>query len=409
LELLRRLVQIPSVNPMAGRVEGPHVGEARLTAFLQQQCESLGLPWLRQRVHPGRDNLLALLRGNPSVEDGGQFLLWDVHQDTVPVDGMTIDPFGGEIRDGRLYGRGACDVKGAMAAILTAISRLASANQASHAGPTVVIAFTVNEECGFTGAQTLCNLWRSDRTEPADIVPGKISAEDLFPRAPDAAIVAEPTDLQVVVAHQGVARWQCRTTGRAAHTSRPDAGINAVYGMAQVVQAIEQYHAKLQRTGPDHPLCGRPSVCVSTFHGGVGVNTVPESATIDIDRRLGPDENAESAYDEMVRFIAQHADVGRCKVEHDPPFMYCSGLSDGENHSLAARLADLVHTHDRPSQLVGVPYATDAVAIAAAGIPTVVFGPGSIAQAHTADEFINIEELRLASDIFFDIAQTSMS
>jgi acetylornithine deacetylase/succinyl-diaminopimelate desuccinylase-like protein len=408
VELLRQLVQIPSVNPMGGRVEGPHVGEARLTDFLQRQCETLGLPWNRQRVHPGRDNFLALLRGSPPVQQDGEFLLWDVHQDTVPVDGMTIDPFGGEVRDGRVYGRGACDVKGSMAAMLAAVSRLANADRGTSASPTVVIAFTVNEECGFTGVQSVCELWNSDRTTAPDIVAGTISVEEMFPRAPNAAIVAEPTGLDIVVAHQGVIRWRCRTIGRAAHTSRPDVGINAVYAMAQVVQAVERYHAELQQSGPKHRLCGRPSACVSTFHGGVGVNTVPELAMIDIDRRLGPDENAEAAFDELVRFVAQHADVGGCRVEHDPPFMQCGGLSDGQNRPLARQLANLVQRHGRQPELVGVPYATDAAAIAAAGVPTVVVGPGSITQAHTADEFISIDELRLATEIFFEIAHNGL-
>src|SRR4029077_17482677 len=123
----------------------------------------LGLPWLRQRVHPGRDNLVALLRGNPAVELGGEFLLWDVHQDTVPVDGMTVDPFGGEVRDGRVYGRGASDVKGPMAAMLSAVSRRVGAGSLANS-PTIVLAFTVNEECGFTGAQALRQFWEENQS-----------------------------------------------------------------------------------------------------------------------------------------------------------------------------------------------------------------------------------------------------
>jgi len=123
VDLLQQLIQIPSVNPMGRQITGPHRGEARLTDFLQSRCEQLGLPWLRQQVHPGRDNLLALIRGNPPAEQGGELLMWDVHQDTVPADGMTVDAFAGEVRDGRVYGRGACDVKGPMAAMLAAIAR----------------------------------------------------------------------------------------------------------------------------------------------------------------------------------------------------------------------------------------------------------------------------------------------
>ena len=154
--------------------------------------------------------------------------------------------------------------------------------------PTVVIAFTANEECGFTGARVLCDLWNPERRETVEITGGSTTPEKLFPRAPDAAIVAEPTEFDVVVAHHGVVRWRCHTHGRAAHTSRPDQGINAIYAMAEVIRSIEGYHKWLRETAPEHPLCGRPSACVSTIHGGVGVNTVPERATIEIDRRCSP-------------------------------------------------------------------------------------------------------------------------
>lgn len=408
VELLQQLIQIPSVNPMGRELGGPHFGEGRLTDFLQFQCERLGLQWIRQRVHPGRDNLLARIPGNPPIDDGGQFLLWDVHQDTVPVDGMTVAPFGGELRDGRVYGRGASDVKGSMAAMLAAITRLLSGGIPSGPFPTIVIAFTVNEECGFSGVQACCNLWQPSPGSESEIVGGTISPADMFPRPPDAAIVAEPTDFNVVVAHQGVVRWRCHTMGRAAHTSRPDTGINAIYSMAEVVQAIERRHTELSQTGPSHPLWGRPSVCVSTIHGGVGVNTVPERTTIEIDRRIGPDEQPEAAYDELVQFITANADVGKCRVEHDAPFMQSRGLSDRQNQPLAKNLAALVKKHGRSGELVGVPYATDAAAVAASGVPTVVFGPGSIAQAHTADEFIEVDALLLATEIFHQIASEGL-
>ena len=285
---------------MGRDVSGPPFGEQRLTDFLQDQCERLGLPWLRQRVHPGRDNLLALVRGCPAPNEGGEFLLWEVHQDTVPVEGMTIEPFGGDVRDGRVYGRGACDVKGGMATMLAAISRVVSAEQSATESPTIVLAFTVNEENGYTGARALCELW-AHRISTAEIVGGTTTPRQMFPVPPHAAIVVEPTKFQVVVAHQGIVRWRCRTIGRAAHTSRPDSGINAIYGMAQIVQAIERYHAELQQSARSHPLCGSPTACVSTIHGGVGVNTVPECATIEIERRLGPEEQPSDAYRELTR------------------------------------------------------------------------------------------------------------
>lgn len=272
-----------------------------------------------------------------------------------------------------------------------------------------MIAFTVNEECGFSGASALCDLWHPEKRGAATITAGTISPHAIFPRPPDAAVVAEPTRFNVVVAHHGVVRWRCHTFGRAAHTSRPDAGVNAIYAMAKIVAAVEKYHLMLSTTSPEHPLCGRPSACVSTIHGGVGINTVPDHVTIEIDRRLGPEESPETAYKELIAYIAQHADMGKCRIEHDPPFMRSHGLSDRTNRQLAERLSNLAQMMGRPREIVGVPFGTDAAALSAVGIPTVVFGPGSIAQAHTADEFIDIEELRFGAEIFYRIAIEGVS
>ena len=402
VETLQQLIAIPSVNPLGREELGAIYGEGRLTDYLQSVCERLGWRWLRQEVHPGRENLLAVVSGSPTVADGGELQLWDVHQDTVAVDGMSIDPFGGELREGRVYGRGACDNKGPMAAMIAALSRLDTAKP-SASRPTIVIAFPVNKECGFTGAQALCELWRPDRQLDAHVKSGTISAAEMFPRPPDVAIVAEPTDLNVVVAHQGMVRWRCHATGRAAHSSRPDEGINAIYAMSRVAEAVEAYQKQLA-AGREHPLCGSPAVCVTTIEGGVGINTVPDRATISIDRRIGPGESPASAFADLVRYIAQHASVGVARLDHDPPFMKSSGLSDANNGPLAERLVQLVRAAGRVSELVGAPYGTDAAAIGASDVPTVVFGPGSVRQAHTADEFMAVRELELGAELYHRIA-----
>jgi len=402
VETLQQLVRVPSVNPL-GRVEvDASCGEARLTDYLQGLCEQLGWRWLRQEVHPGRENLLAVIPGSPPAGEGGELQLWDVHQDTVAADGMSVDPFGGELRDGRVYGRGACDDKGPMAAMIVALSRLSSADRAAKR-PTVVLALPVNEECGFTGAQAMCELWRPDRQATAHTTGGTISAAEMFPRPPELAIVAEPTGLQVVVAHQGVVRWRCHAIGRAAHSSRPHEGINAVYAMGRVVHAIERYQHKLAAAEP-HPLCGRPAVCVTTITGGVGINTVPDEVTISIDRRLGPGESPAAAVADLVRYIAHHANPGVSRIEHDPPFMKSNGLLDSNNGPVAARLVQLVRSAGRECDRVGVPFGTDAAAIGSTGVPTVVFGPGSVHQAHTADEFIEVDELELGTELYCRVA-----
>jgi acetylornithine deacetylase len=385
---LAELVAIPSVNPMGRAATGDEYFEHRLTDYLERVFAGLGLKTQRQSVAPLRDNLLVRLDGRPAPEEGGRIILFEVHQDTVPVDGMTIEPWTPTIRDGRLYGRGACDVKGGMAAMLGAIARLAAEGRGER--PTVVMACTVNEEYGFTGATALCRLW-AELESPR------------MPRRPDAAIVAEPTNLDIVVAHKGVARWRCHTHGRAAHSSRPEAGDNAIYRMARVVAALERFHSQVLGSRPPHPLCGSPTLSVGTIAGGISVNTVPDRCTIEIDRRLVPGEEPESAQREVIDFVADSLGDSRSAklVEHEPLMIQNGGMSDVENGELAARLAAVTSAVIGRANRIGVPFGTDAAAYSRAGVPTVVFGPGSIEQAHTADEWISLDQVHQASEVLY--------
>ncbi|HEV2970292.1 MAG TPA: M20 family metallopeptidase [Pirellulales bacterium] len=389
---LRDLVAIPSVNPMGRSVSGPEYFEHRLTDHLERLFQRLALPIERQTIAPLRDNILARVDGDVPPEHGGPLLLFEVHQDTVPVEGMTIEPWTPATRDGRLYGRGSCDVKGGMAAMLGAIARLAEERPPGRA--TVVLACTVNEEHGFTGASGLCRLWSGERSS-------------LVPRAPDAAIVAEPTRLGIVVAHKGVVRWRCRTNGRAAHSSQPEAGDNAIYRMAPIVAALERYHREVLGGSAAHPLCGRPTLSLGTIAGGISVNTIPDQCTIEIDRRLLPGEDPARAYQQVIDYLS--ATIGdkdsRRHIEHDPPLMQSPGLSDAANGPLAERLAEAVRGVIGSATKTGVPFGTDAAAIARAGVPTVVFGPGSIDQAHTADEWVPLDEVAQASEILYRFAR----
>ncbi|OHB82106.1 MAG: hypothetical protein A2W31_02630 [Planctomycetes bacterium RBG_16_64_10] len=387
VETLRALIAIPSVNPMGRQIEGPQLYESRLTDYLQARFEQTGLAWQRQPVAPGRDNILARLDGAPATHAGGELLLWEVHQDTVPVDGMTIDPFRPELRDGRIYGRGACDVKGGMAAMLCALDRLARARPVPR--PTIVLACTVNEEFGFSGASALGDLW-----SPA--------ANSILPRRPDAAIVAEPTGLDVVVAHMGCVRWRCHALGHAAHSCQPERGTNAIYRMGHVVCALEAYQRCVIPSLPAHPRCGSPSVSVGTIIGGTSVNTVPDRATIEIDRRLTPDEDPDQAYQALQAYLANRA-VGEGQLQHDPP-LTARGLSDRHNGALASRLLAVARRQYPPCRPVGVRFGTDAAVLADAGLPTVVFGPGSIDEAHTADEWLDLDQLHTATNIYYELA-----
>ena len=408
-DLLQELVRIPSVNPAFSGGEISPTGEGGITNFLETFFEDFGLRWMRQRVHDGRDNILVVSRG--SQEESGEEstgdsapspILWEVHQDTVGVAGMTVDPFAAHESEGRIWGRGACDVKGGMAAMLTALGRLQASKTAQER--TIVLAMTINEECGFTGVNALCRLWGDEDVAANENLRGPLTLDEVRALRPTAAIVAEPTLLDVVVAHKGSVRWRCHSHGKAAHTSRPEQGINAISTMARVVQAIEQYQAEVLGQREPHPLCGAPSVCVSTIQGGSGVNTVPDHAVIEIDRRLVPNETPDGAYQQLVDYVAEKTADCSAKIVHDSPSSQSVALRDDDNRSWAEQIASVASSLGPTSRLTGVPYGTDAWALSAAGIPTVVFGPGSIDQAHTEDEWIDIQQLELAAEAFYRIA-----
>jgi len=384
IALLCELIAIPSVNPMGGPGQGAPYGEWRLASFLERWFQTAGMDVERRPVAPGQDNILARLEGDRSPESQGPLVLLDAHMDTVPVEGMQIPPFRPEVRDGRVYGRGACDVKGGMAAMLTALARLAALPPRRR--PTVVMACTVNEENGFSGAEHLVNQMST-------------SPLGLLPRKPDVAVIAEPTGLKVVVAHKGVVRWRCRARGKAAHSSRPELGENAIYRMARALLVIERYH-RVELSGlASHALCGPATVSVGTIHGGISVNTVPDRCTVEIDRRLTPGEVPDAARTHLIEYLGRESELADA-LEHEPAYLTGPALSDEANGPLAERLAAAVQAVRGECEKLGVPYATDAAFYSSAGVPAVVFGPGELAQAHTDCEWIGVEQLQQAVEIY---------
>jgi acetylornithine deacetylase len=376
--ILRDLVALPSVNPMGRALQGPEVFEHQVTAYLEEFFRSLGVAWQRQIVAPLRDNIVAVHEPAGATST----LVFEVHQDTVPTDHMTIPPFGAQIDNGRLYGRGACDVKGGIAAMLTAFAR---ALRSGSGRKRLVLACTVDEEFTFLGVQRLVR----------DDLRGNVSG-------PVLAVVAEPTCLDIVHAHKGAVRWHLRTAGRSCHSSRPELGVNAIYRMAALLPLVERYAHDLRQSRSD-ALLGPATMSVGRIEGGTSVNTVPDSCHVEIDRRTLPGESTRSVHADFDEYLRKNGPAG-IEFTCAEPWLSCPALSPAGSARLIEELGRFID-EVRGSHHVGpVPYGTDASSLAESGVPSVVFGPGNIDQAHTCDEWIDLEEVEMASEILYRLA-----
>jgi acetylornithine deacetylase len=288
---------------------------------------------------------------------------------------MAIEPFAARVQDGKMYGRGACDVKGGMAAMLTTFARIVHERPAT--APNLVMACTVDEEHLGTGVRRLVR--DSLRV--------------------DAAVVAEPTSLNIVHAHKGLVRWYLTTRGRACHSSAPEQGVNAIYHMAGLLVAIEQY-AEWLRTSPPDPLLGPATLSIGRIDGGVSVNTVPDYCRIEVDRRVIPGEDPYAAPAQLTSYLKESAGVA-VPFECSEPWTCWPALSPSGSGGLVSELGRAIDSVIGKHEVMAVPYGTDASTIAQAGIPAVVFGPGDIAQAHTGDEWVNLEQIEQASEILY--------
>jgi acetylornithine deacetylase ArgE len=379
--LLRDLVALPSVNPMGRPLSGPDIYERRVTDYLEAFFRSLGVAYERQTVAPQRDNILAW---SEAVEASAT-VIFEAHQDTVPVDNMTIDPFAARIENGRLYGRGACDIKGGMAAMLAAFGRVVRDKPAGAAR--VVMACTVDEEFTFLGVQRLVESKLLGRFSP---IAG--------------AVVAEPTRLQLVDTHKGAVRWDLTTAGRSCHSSRPEQGVNAIYRMAVLLPHLERYAEQL-RTSPGDARLGPATLSVGRIDGGTSVNTVPDQCRIEIDRRLLPGESAPAALQHLHEYLRQQVDPS-LDFAFSAPWLSAPALRAAGSEQLVARMGAAIDAVVGTHEVQAVPYGTDAAPLADAGIPSVVFGPGDIARAHTCDEWVPLDEVEQASEILYRFAAT---
>ncbi|MEQ1858800.1 MAG: M20 family metallopeptidase [Chthoniobacteraceae bacterium] len=359
---LAELVRINSVN--SSYEGGP--GEREIAAWVRRFFEQRGIETWEQEVFPGRPNVIARLPGR----DATRRVILEAHTDTVSVQGMTIPPFEPRIENGKMFGRGSCDTKAGLAAMMHAV---ASLHEEGITPPCEVwLAAVVDEEFSFRGVVKLC--------------------EGLTAHA---ALVAEPTGLRAVAAHKGVLRWRIVVRGKAAHSSKPHLGVNAITHMARVILAIESDPL------PAHPLLGPATCSVGVVRGGVQVNFVPDMCAIEIDRRLLPGERTEAVLAHYQRLLdslrAQHPTLDAAM---EPPTLTDEALETATDSAPAQLASAVLDEMGLDGKLCGVPFACDASKLSRQGIPSIVFGPGSIDRAHTADEYVELDQVGKALEFY---------
>jgi acetylornithine deacetylase len=365
LALTRELVSIDSRNPtLVPGGPGERAVAERLAAILSDWGFRADLI----EALPGRPGVLARIGGG----DGGRSLMLNGHLDTVGVDGMTHEPFAATERDGRLYGRGACDMKAGIAAMCAAAARAAD----HGLGGEVIIAAVVDEELESHGTRFL--------------IEAGVRAH--------AAIVTEPTRLAICPAHRGFAWADITVDGRAAHGSRYDIGVDAITNAALLLAELDGFHREtlVRRT---HPLLGHASLHAGTIAGGSGISTYPERCTFSVERRTLPGERGADLFTELADAISRCAGrtpslratvtAGLVQEPNDVPV----------DHAIVRALQAAAAAAGRHAPVEGLSCWTDAALLTAAGIPAVCFGPGDIALAHAAEEFVPVAEIEAATDV----------
>lgn len=361
--LTQALVRTPGHNPP---------GEEEATAqVLAQACRERGLLVESTPVAPGRPNLSATLPGGT-----GPGLLLLGHTDVVPPGlGWSADPYEGGVRDGRLYGRGTADMLGGLACCVVALEALRRSGRALS-GPVELAALVDEEETGLG----IRHYMAGDRS-------GFLGC-----------VVAEPTDLQTIIAARGDAYVEVTVHGVAAHSGRPDDGRNAIYGVARIIEELRAWHVELKEH--PHPLVGPPTWSVGLVDGGQGTSTVPARARLSADRRLLPGEDADEVLAAVrARLGSLGLERDGLRVEVEMP-MSMPGFETAADHPLVATTDRALQECGGPGLgLAGWTAACDGGFVARdAGVPTLVLGPGSVNdQAHRPDESVSVAELVVAA------------
>lgn len=355
IELLGKLVSIDSVNPS---LSPDHEGEDEIAAFLFDFLSSKGVEVEEQTVTGNRRNIIARIAGR----EEGATLLAVAHMDTVGVEGMTIPPFQPRVEGNRLFGRGSADTKGGMAAVLMAIESLIK--HPPRKGE-LIFAATVDEEYEARGAEALVNKVRAD-----------------------SAVVMEPVDMKVVIAHKGFLWYEFKVEGRAAHGSDHEHGIDSIMLMGKLLQRLAEMNERLRSSV--HPLVGPPSLHASRIEGGEGWSTYPSLCTLMVERRTVPGETAEDvkrAFEELISALRQEGvQISGEAVFHRDPTMI------SEEEKIVQCIRSSARSLGIECPVGGMGAWPEAGILNQSGIPSVVFGPSGC-KGHEADEFVLIDSV----------------
>tara|TARA_R110000850_G_scaffold148195_5_gene270419 strand:+ start:2229 stop:3368 length:1140 start_codon:yes stop_codon:yes gene_type:complete len=366
IETLAKLVSINSVNP---EWDGP--GEAGMVQSVTNFLEAAGITCETDEILPGRSNVMAHIPGR----DSDRSVILEAHLDTVSTGGMTIPPFDPVVRDGRIYGRGSCDTKGGLAGMMHAFKWFSD-----------------------TGTTPACDTYLAAVIDEEHAFRGVLGALDWLARhnvSPEAAVVAEPTNLRLVRANKGVLRWKIETRGKAAHSSKPHLGRNAITMMAEVIQKIERYHQTLAERS--HPLLGAGTGSIGVIEGGEQINFVPSRCVISLDRRMLPGEteaSVSSAYEDVL------SDFSSDEITIHSADLVDEAMETPASASVVATGSAVLEGMGLDPNPCGVPFGCDVTKFSRAGIPGIIFGPGSIDQAHADVEYVDVNEVELGFEFY---------
>lgn len=374
VKLLSRLVEVPSVNIAFRQAGDPDewFNEARLGAVVADWLKDLGIPVEIDQVAPERPNVIAHIKGTA----GGPSMIWEGHLDTVQVTGMP-DPFTPRIADGKLYGRGALDDKACLAAFMLAMREL----QRNPPPGDVTFLAASDEEFSFTGINH-----HVDRDADYDM-----------------GVAGEPTELRVVRACKGCVRWFTEVKGRAAHSSKPHEGVDAVVAARKLLDLFE---AEMKTRREVHPLLGPSTLTCTAFEAGEGPNTVPSRARLRFDYRYLPSEDGDAVWRRFAEIAEEFAKTAPgIRIVTEPPFIDSAAMDVAETEPVVSLFSQICSRHGIDPTPEGVPFGSDSTKMVEGGIPTIVFGPGNIIHAHALDEHVEIAQVTKAALMLVDAAR----